>query len=75
MIPPKLSKTANLFAGVQVILTCRGVWGRAALMFFPPSAVPPLTDEKRSFESRRAQCMTAGNSAGALELDKSSSRH
>ncbi len=23
MIPPKLSKTANLFAGVQVILTCR----------------------------------------------------
>ena len=40
-----------------------------------PSAVPPLTDEKRSFESRRAQRMTAGNSAGALVLDKSSSRH
>ena len=29
-------------------------------MFFPPSAVPPLTDEKRSFESRRAQRMTLG---------------
>ena len=27
---------------------------------FSPSAVPPLTDEKRSFESRRAQRMTLG---------------
>ena len=34
-------------------------------MFFPPSAVPPLTDEKRSFESRRAQRMTTGDSAVA----------
>ena len=27
---------------------------------FSPSAVPPLTDEKRSFEIRRAQRMTLG---------------
>ena len=44
-------------------------------MFFPPSAVPPLTDEERSSESRREQRMTTGDSAGALELDRSSSRH
>ena len=29
-------------------------------MFFSPSAVPPLTDEKRSFESRRALRITSG---------------
>ena len=44
-------------------------------MFFPPSAVPPLTDEERSSESRRAQRMTTGDFAVALELDESSSRH
>ena len=40
-------KTANLFAGVQVILTCRS----PHVLF--PSAVPPLTDEERSSKSRR----------------------
>ena len=40
-----------------------------------PSAVPPLRDEERSSESRRAQRMTTGDSTVALELDESSSRH
>ena len=42
----KFSKTANLFAEVQVTLTCREVRGRGALLFFVfAAAVPPLTDE------------------------------
>ena len=38
----KFSKMANLFAEVQVTLTCRGVRGRGALLFFVfAAAVPP----------------------------------
>ena len=44
-------------------------------MFFPPSAVPTANGREAELREPTGQRMTAGNSAGALELDKSSSRH
>ena len=38
----------------------RSMRARSPHGLFPPSAVPPLRDEERSSESRRAQCITSG---------------
>ena len=45
----------------QVRITCTPEYEVAQpSCSFPPSAVPPLTDEERSSESRRARCITSG---------------
>ena len=39
-------RNGRLVRRVQVILSCRGVWGAQPSCSFPSVAVPPLMDEK-----------------------------
>ena len=53
----------------------RSMRARSPHVLSPRRRFQPLRDEHQRCESRRAQRMTAGDSAGALELEESSSRH
>ena len=44
-------------------------------MFFPPSAVPTANGREAKLRDPTGTAHDLGNSAGALELDESSSRH